>query len=174
MFHPSDPVGIIPMNATPGKACGATLGEICNTSEVRGRWPYNLLLCSVFHLCLPANAPLLSPQFYLSYHLYIVALAGAGATVIALVSPAARHPADNALLKICMLPWRAYQLLWQRRLSLSFFAGVWRQPSLSSCLRYDPAGCFCTCVRVCVSVDGVSVSLQRGGGLFYVRGNKDP
>lgn len=32
-----DPAGIIPMNATPGKACGATLGEICNTSEVRGR-----------------------------------------------------------------------------------------------------------------------------------------
>ncbi|KAJ0062251.1 hypothetical protein NL108_002619, partial [Boleophthalmus pectinirostris] len=47
--------GFIPMNATPGKACGATLGEICNTSE-----------------------------FYLSYHLYIVALAGAGATVISL------------------------------------------------------------------------------------------
>uniref|UniRef100_H2UF08 Neuronal membrane glycoprotein M6-b-like n=2 Tax=Takifugu TaxID=31032 RepID=H2UF08_TAKRU len=48
--------GIIPWNATPGKACGATLGDICNTSE-----------------------------FYLSYHLYIVALAGAGATVIALI-----------------------------------------------------------------------------------------
>lgn len=29
---------------------------------------------------------LLHLQFYLSYHLYIVALAGAGATVIALVS----------------------------------------------------------------------------------------
>uniref|UniRef100_A0AAQ5YG81 Glycoprotein M6B n=1 Tax=Amphiprion ocellaris TaxID=80972 RepID=A0AAQ5YG81_AMPOC len=49
--------GIIPWNATPGKACGSTLGDICNTSE-----------------------------FYLSYHLYIVACAGAGATVIALVS----------------------------------------------------------------------------------------
>ncbi|TMS11742.1 Neuronal membrane glycoprotein M6-b [Larimichthys crocea] len=48
--------GIIPWNATPGKACGATLGDICNTSE-----------------------------FYLSYHLYIVAFAGAGATVIALI-----------------------------------------------------------------------------------------
>uniref|UniRef100_A0A3Q0REH3 Glycoprotein M6Ba n=1 Tax=Amphilophus citrinellus TaxID=61819 RepID=A0A3Q0REH3_AMPCI len=48
--------GVIPYNATPGKACGATLGEICNTSE-----------------------------FYLSYHLYIVALAGAGATIIALI-----------------------------------------------------------------------------------------
>lgn len=36
MFHLSDPVGIIPWNATPGKACGATLGDICNTSEVRG------------------------------------------------------------------------------------------------------------------------------------------
>ncbi|XP_057192866.1 glycoprotein M6Bb isoform X3 [Triplophysa rosa] len=48
--------GIIPWNATPGKACGSTLGDICNTSE-----------------------------FYLSYHLYIVACAGAGATVIALL-----------------------------------------------------------------------------------------
>ncbi|XP_033868397.3 neuronal membrane glycoprotein M6-b isoform X1 [Acipenser ruthenus] len=48
--------GIIPWNAAPGKACGTVLGEICNTSE-----------------------------FYLSYHLYIVACAGAGATVIALI-----------------------------------------------------------------------------------------
>ncbi|KAG9349295.1 hypothetical protein JZ751_027738 [Albula glossodonta] len=48
--------GIIPWNSTPGKACGSTLGDICNTSE-----------------------------FYLSYHLYIVACAGAGATVIALI-----------------------------------------------------------------------------------------
>lgn len=38
-FHLSDPTGIIPWNATPGKACGATLGNICNTSEVRGYWP---------------------------------------------------------------------------------------------------------------------------------------
>lgn len=29
--------GIIPWNATPGKACGSTLGDICNTSEVRAR-----------------------------------------------------------------------------------------------------------------------------------------
>ncbi len=28
--------GIIPWNATPGKACGSTLGDICNTNEVRG------------------------------------------------------------------------------------------------------------------------------------------
>ncbi|XP_054881035.1 neuronal membrane glycoprotein M6-b-like isoform X1 [Poeciliopsis prolifica] len=48
--------GVIPLNATPGKACGTTLTDICSTSE-----------------------------FYLSYHLYIVALAGAGATVIALI-----------------------------------------------------------------------------------------
>uniref|UniRef100_A0A8C6TYN7 Glycoprotein M6Bb n=1 Tax=Neogobius melanostomus TaxID=47308 RepID=A0A8C6TYN7_9GOBI len=48
--------GIIPWNATPGKACGSTLGDVCNSSE-----------------------------FYLSYHLYIVACAGAGATVIALI-----------------------------------------------------------------------------------------
>ncbi|XP_023853384.1 neuronal membrane glycoprotein M6-b-like isoform X2 [Salvelinus sp. IW2-2015] len=48
--------GIIPWNATPGKACGSTLGDICSTSE-----------------------------FYLSFHLYIVACAGAGATLIALI-----------------------------------------------------------------------------------------
>ncbi|CAB1327897.1 unnamed protein product [Coregonus sp. 'balchen'] len=48
--------GIIPWNATPGKACGSTLGDICSTSE-----------------------------FYLSFHLYIVACAGAGATLIALL-----------------------------------------------------------------------------------------
>uniref|UniRef100_A0A8B9I0V4 Glycoprotein M6Ba n=1 Tax=Astyanax mexicanus TaxID=7994 RepID=A0A8B9I0V4_ASTMX len=47
---------IIPWNADPGKACGQNLADICNTSE-----------------------------FYLSYHLYIVACAGAGATVIALL-----------------------------------------------------------------------------------------
>uniref|UniRef100_A0A8C7GB14 Neuronal membrane glycoprotein M6-b-like n=1 Tax=Oncorhynchus kisutch TaxID=8019 RepID=A0A8C7GB14_ONCKI len=51
-----DRVGIIPWNATPGKACGSTLGDICSTSE-----------------------------FYLSFHLYIVACAGAGATLIALL-----------------------------------------------------------------------------------------
>ncbi|XP_070969444.1 neuronal membrane glycoprotein M6-b-like isoform X1 [Oncorhynchus clarkii lewisi] len=48
--------GIIPWNATPGKACGSTLGDVCSTSE-----------------------------FYLSFHLYIVACAGAGATLIALI-----------------------------------------------------------------------------------------
>ncbi|XP_060793253.1 glycoprotein M6Bb isoform X2 [Neoarius graeffei] len=48
--------GIIPWNATPGVACGSTLLDICNSSE-----------------------------FYLSYHLYIVACAGAGATVIAMI-----------------------------------------------------------------------------------------
>uniref|UniRef100_A0A8D2MM32 Glycoprotein M6B n=1 Tax=Zonotrichia albicollis TaxID=44394 RepID=A0A8D2MM32_ZONAL len=47
--------GIIPWNAVPGKACGPILENICNTNE-----------------------------FYMSYHLFIVACAGAGATVIAL------------------------------------------------------------------------------------------
>uniref|UniRef100_A0A8C5CQM3 Glycoprotein M6B n=1 Tax=Gadus morhua TaxID=8049 RepID=A0A8C5CQM3_GADMO len=31
--------GIIPWNATPGKACGSTLEEICNTNEVRPSSP---------------------------------------------------------------------------------------------------------------------------------------
>ncbi|XP_039195779.1 neuronal membrane glycoprotein M6-b isoform X2 [Crotalus tigris] len=48
--------GIIPWNAIPGKACGSTLANMCST-----------------------------PEFYLSYHLFIVACAGAGATVIALI-----------------------------------------------------------------------------------------
>lgn len=30
--------GIIPWNATPGKACGSTLGDICNSSDVRSRF----------------------------------------------------------------------------------------------------------------------------------------
>ncbi|CAF98202.1 unnamed protein product, partial [Tetraodon nigroviridis] len=75
--------GIIPWNATPGKACGATLGDICNTSEVRGRRPGRLHPLSSPPPS-PHLYPSLLPQFYLSYHLYIVALAGAGATVIAL------------------------------------------------------------------------------------------
>ncbi|XP_078088542.1 glycoprotein M6Bb isoform X2 [Mustelus asterias] len=48
--------GIIPWNASPGKACGSVLAAVCNTSE-----------------------------FDLSYHLFIVACAGAGVTVIALL-----------------------------------------------------------------------------------------
>nr|XP_048717079.1 neuronal membrane glycoprotein M6-b isoform X4 [Caretta caretta] len=48
--------GIIPWNAVPGRACGPILENICNTNE-----------------------------FYMSYHLFIVACAGAGATVIALL-----------------------------------------------------------------------------------------
>nr|XP_019601848.1 PREDICTED: neuronal membrane glycoprotein M6-b isoform X1 [Rhinolophus sinicus] len=48
--------GIIPWNAFPGKICGSALENICNTNE-----------------------------FYMSYHLFIVACAGAGATVIALI-----------------------------------------------------------------------------------------
>uniref|UniRef100_A0A8B9X5C3 Glycoprotein M6B n=1 Tax=Bos mutus grunniens TaxID=30521 RepID=A0A8B9X5C3_BOSMU len=48
--------GIIPWNAFPGRICGSALENICNTNE-----------------------------FYMSYHLFIVACAGAGATVIALL-----------------------------------------------------------------------------------------
>ncbi|XP_053310989.1 neuronal membrane glycoprotein M6-b isoform X2 [Spea bombifrons] len=48
--------GIVPWNALPGKLCGPALENICKTSE-----------------------------FYMSYHLFIVACAGAGATVIALI-----------------------------------------------------------------------------------------
>ncbi|XP_004412085.1 PREDICTED: neuronal membrane glycoprotein M6-b-like isoform X3 [Odobenus rosmarus divergens] len=48
--------GIIPWNAFPGKICGSALENICNTNEL-----------------------------YMSYHLFIVACTGAGATVIALL-----------------------------------------------------------------------------------------
>ncbi|XP_046696414.1 glycoprotein M6Bb isoform X2 [Silurus meridionalis] len=47
--------GIIPWDASPGVACGSDLQNMCNSNE-----------------------------FYLSYHLYIVACAGAGATVISM------------------------------------------------------------------------------------------
>uniref|UniRef100_A0A8C5EV09 Neuronal membrane glycoprotein M6-b-like n=1 Tax=Gouania willdenowi TaxID=441366 RepID=A0A8C5EV09_GOUWI len=75
--------GIVSYSANPGKACGATLGEICNTSEVS-----RLRSCVISrNILLPfvTNLSSVFPQFYLSYHLYIVALAGAGATVIALI-----------------------------------------------------------------------------------------
>ncbi|KAI5628616.1 neuronal membrane glycoprotein M6-b isoform 1, partial [Silurus asotus] len=48
--------GIIPWDASPGVACGSDLQNMCNSNE-----------------------------FYLSYHLYIVACAGAGATVISMI-----------------------------------------------------------------------------------------
>lgn len=83
-FHLSDPPGVIPWNATPGKACGATLGDICNTSEVRGMLTWTSFLFFLFYTF--TNSLSFHAQFYLSYHLYIVAFAGAGATVIALVS----------------------------------------------------------------------------------------
>ncbi|XP_029096657.1 neuronal membrane glycoprotein M6-b-like [Monodon monoceros] len=48
--------GIIPWNAFPGRICGSALENICNTNE-----------------------------FYMSCHLFIVACAGAGTTVIVLL-----------------------------------------------------------------------------------------
>ncbi|XP_056308707.1 neuronal membrane glycoprotein M6-b-like [Danio aesculapii] len=72
--------GIIPWNANPGKACGSTLSDICNTSE-----------------------------FYLSYHLYIVACAGAGATVIALIHYLMILAANWAYLKGACQQTHAYQ-----------------------------------------------------------------
>lgn len=36
-ISPVPAAGIIPWNATPGKACGSMLSDICNTSEVRAR-----------------------------------------------------------------------------------------------------------------------------------------
>lgn len=39
--------GIIPWNATPGKACGSTLGDICNTSEVRGLLSTRSCKCNI-------------------------------------------------------------------------------------------------------------------------------
>ncbi|TRY56490.1 hypothetical protein DNTS_008780 [Danionella cerebrum] len=72
--------GIIPWAATPGKVCGSTLSDICNTSE-----------------------------FYLSYHLYIVACAGAGATVIALIHYLMILAANWAYLKGACQQTHAYQ-----------------------------------------------------------------
>ncbi|XP_060264219.1 neuronal membrane glycoprotein M6-b isoform X4 [Ovis aries] len=76
--------GIIPWNAFPGRICGSALENICNTNE-----------------------------FYMSYHLFIVACAGAGATVIALVSagplpagsiltdfPSSQHTWDSASVQV--------------------------------------------------------------------------
>ncbi len=94
--------GIIPWYAIPGKACGSTLGDICDTSEVRGRLLSTHIHTNAAHqqrraedhgmentfffFKLKNNHIIVFFQFYLSYHLYIVACAGAGATVIALVS----------------------------------------------------------------------------------------
>ncbi|XP_007889823.1 glycoprotein M6Bb isoform X2 [Callorhinchus milii] len=62
--------GIVPWNASPGKACGSFLASICGT-----------------------------PEFDLSYHLFIVACAGAGATVIALIHFLMIQSANWAYLK---------------------------------------------------------------------------
>uniref|UniRef100_A0A3P9P9J7 Glycoprotein M6Ba n=1 Tax=Poecilia reticulata TaxID=8081 RepID=A0A3P9P9J7_POERE len=121
--------GVIPLNATPGKACGTTLTDICSTSE-----------------------------FYLSYHLYIVALAGAGATVIALVSCS-----DNPPLKICTLPWHAYLLPWQPRLSRKCVV-------LSA--EILPRGLLCE--RVCVWCERLCFTpLWRWTFVFCIQGNGD-
>lgn len=67
--------GIIPWNATPGKACGSTLGDICNTSEVRDRllsthihaageqerMPWKALWRIITAACLFPVLPVLSP-----------------------------------------------------------------------------------------------------------------
>lgn len=112
--------GIIPWNATPGKACGSTLSDICNTNEVRARlW---LHVAVITHDVTVFNCNHLCPwlQFYLSYHLYIVACAGAGATVIALVrspplcpsSPFNRVCTDRPRqLLLSSFPWGLWVLL---------------------------------------------------------------
>lgn len=128
-FHLSDPAGVIPWNATPGKACGSTLGDICNTSEVSGRRPLDLIL--FMFICFP------SPRWRLLWF-----------TVLPVVPPLhrgagrrRRHrhrigkllmiPADNVLLKICTLPWRAYPLPRQHRLSCMSFYGLKSCPAAS-------------------------------------------
>uniref|UniRef100_A0A8B9LS37 Proteolipid protein 1a n=1 Tax=Astyanax mexicanus TaxID=7994 RepID=A0A8B9LS37_ASTMX len=54
--------GLLPWNAMPGKACGMTLSNVCKTRE-----------------------------FFLTYDLYIAAFAGAGITLLALVSTRPRN-----------------------------------------------------------------------------------
>lgn len=163
-FRLFDPAGVIPLNATPGKACGTTLTDICSTSEVSG-WFFFFLFSTFFFSLFLYNLPKIRffppSQFYLSYHLYIVALAGAGATVIALVSCS-----DNPPLKICTLPWCAYLLP--------------RQPHLSrKCVVLSaeilPRGLLCECVWVCVCVCErlCFTPLWRWTFVFCIQGNGD-
>lgn len=106
--------GIIPWNATPGKACGSTLGEICSTSEVRRCFLSSQIDTNAIHTSaeesggawhhffkLEIFTVVVFFQFYLSYHLYIVACAGAGATVIALVSFPPVSPSLSLLVHLC-------------------------------------------------------------------------
>ncbi|XP_042196592.1 proteolipid protein DM alpha isoform X2 [Callorhinchus milii] len=62
--------GILPWTASPGKVCGLTLAAVCNSSE-----------------------------FNLTYHLFIVTLAGAAATVIALLTYMMATTYNYAVLK---------------------------------------------------------------------------
>lgn len=110
MFHLSDPVGIIPWNATPGKACGATLGEICDTSEVRGRRP-DLLFYFIFLALSPLIPSLPLSSAVLPVLPPLHRRAGRRRCHRHRIGKPVMIPAgDNVLLKICTLPWRAYLL----------------------------------------------------------------
>ena len=108
-FHLSDPAGIIPWNASPGKACGATLGEICNTSEVRGHSPSSssrplshLSVPSLTRFSLLTVLPVLPPLHRRSSrrrsHRH-----RAG-------KPPPRSPPIKRCTEICKLPWRVHLL----------------------------------------------------------------
>uniref|UniRef100_A0A672RA53 Myelin proteolipid protein-like n=1 Tax=Sinocyclocheilus grahami TaxID=75366 RepID=A0A672RA53_SINGR len=62
--------GLLPWNAVPGKACGMTLSNVCKTRE----WVFRM------------TRFLLVFQFFLIYDLYTAAFAGAGMTVLALLT----------------------------------------------------------------------------------------
>uniref|UniRef100_A0A3B3SYN4 Proteolipid protein 1a n=1 Tax=Paramormyrops kingsleyae TaxID=1676925 RepID=A0A3B3SYN4_9TELE len=84
--------GLLPWNAMPGKACGMTLSTTCKTKEVRKSVLANRLWKVTSqptqHRCLGLRSltACFLFQFQLTYDLFIAAFAGAGITLLALVS----------------------------------------------------------------------------------------
>lgn len=96
--------GLLPWNTVPGKACGMTLFNVCKTREVSVSCRPNMILFLIANpqriglsglpeIDLTSNVSAYSSdlvnlilQFFLTYDLYIAAFAGAGITLLALVS----------------------------------------------------------------------------------------
>lgn len=156
-FHLSDPAGIIPWNATPGKACGATLGDICSTSEVRGHWPDLLAFFPFLISPLPPSPISLSSSTVLPVLPPLHRCFSRGRSHRHRIGKLLMNPADNVRPKICMLPWRAYQLPWQPHLSrLSVCHPI------GSDLTLQPSSA-CECVLT----EGQCFTLLRGRTFFF-------